>query len=556
MLRTLHTYVGRDLLRVTCLAVVAFTLVMTVFAIIEPLRKSGLAASQVGMLFGYTLPVMVSLTLPFAALFASTIVYGRFSQDLELLACRASGISTITILKPAIALGIGVSIITLILANFISPRMARQAEATAMQNIKKIAYHLIQKESHVKFDKGENIIIVHASRVDEENDSLLGVVAGRFTWRKDPLTGKNAPVVDVLVASSAALNVNRDEGGDKYYASVEMENPVGPITNKAGMQGELKRGSLLNFELDSPTKDKPAFFDWDALISMYKDPTQHSEVKAEMEKIHKAVRQNRIVQDIADTINAGKIYGKIHSETETEVYELSAPQAVISGDEALLVSGKNKAGQLQRVVLRIRSENGNEMVYAADRGKIIADWDQIRRKESVMIEIAGNLQLPRQMTDSHSEAPRKPSWNSGRLPLPQDEEYAKVAMVELLEKPEQFTNSEPILRKIKALQKDRPAKIRGEIEAEMNFRIAYGLSCALLVTMGAALGVIFKGGQFLTAFAISVIPAAIIIILILMGKRLISNPDSSTTGGYIAIWGGFLALLGANVIVYFRLSRR
>jgi lipopolysaccharide export LptBFGC system permease protein LptF len=90
----------------------------------------------------------------------------------------------------------------------------------------------------------------------------------------------------------------------------------------------------------------------------------------------------------------------------------------------------------------------------------------------------------------------------------------------------------------------------------MNFRIAYGLSCALLVAMGAALGLISRGGQFLTAFAISVVPAAGIIVMILMGKRMISNPSSSTMGGYIAIWGGMAVLLVADVIIYCRLGKR
>ncbi|HDY65422.1 MAG TPA: hypothetical protein ENH84_04210, partial [Phycisphaerae bacterium] len=76
MLRTIHGYLSRELLRVTALAMVAFTLVMTVFAIMEPLRKQGLATGQVASLFIFTLPVMLSLTLPFAALFATAIVYG------------------------------------------------------------------------------------------------------------------------------------------------------------------------------------------------------------------------------------------------------------------------------------------------------------------------------------------------------------------------------------------------------------------------------------------------------------------------------------------------
>ena len=100
--KTLHRYLGIELARVTGLALVAFTLVLTVFAIIEPLRKEGLSGSQAMVLFVFTVPILLSLTLPIAALFAASIVYGRFSQDNELLASRASGISTLTLLRPAV----------------------------------------------------------------------------------------------------------------------------------------------------------------------------------------------------------------------------------------------------------------------------------------------------------------------------------------------------------------------------------------------------------------------------------------------------------------------
>ena len=48
------------------LALVAFTLVMTVFAVIEPMRKQGLTGQQVLSLFGYTIPIMLTLTMPIA----------------------------------------------------------------------------------------------------------------------------------------------------------------------------------------------------------------------------------------------------------------------------------------------------------------------------------------------------------------------------------------------------------------------------------------------------------------------------------------------------------
>lgn len=125
MLRTLHGFLIRDLLRVTLLALVAFTLVMTVFAIIEPLRKQGLAPGQAVQLFLFTIPVTLSLTMPFSALFATSIVYGRFSQEREMLACRASGLSHMTVLQPALVLAVGVSVLTLVLTNFVAPQMLK-----------------------------------------------------------------------------------------------------------------------------------------------------------------------------------------------------------------------------------------------------------------------------------------------------------------------------------------------------------------------------------------------------------------------------------------------
>ena len=89
----------------------------------------------------------------------------------------------------------------------------------------------------------------------------------------------------------------------------------------------------------------------------------------------------------------------------------------------------------------------------------------------------------------------------------------------------------------------------------MNIRLAFGISCALLVALGAALGVIFRGGQMLVAFVISVAPATVLLVLILAGKKMISNPESSNLAGMVMIWGGLAAMLVADVILYYSLSR-
>ena len=96
MTRTLDKYLGKDLAKATALAAVCFTLVLTVVVVIEPLRKQGLSGMQALALFGYSLPLSLSLALPVGALFAATMVYGRFAHDNELMACRGLSFSPST----------------------------------------------------------------------------------------------------------------------------------------------------------------------------------------------------------------------------------------------------------------------------------------------------------------------------------------------------------------------------------------------------------------------------------------------------------------------------
>ena len=121
---------------------------------------------------------------------------------------------------------------------------------------------------------------------------------------------------------------------------------------------------------------------------------------------------------------------------------------------------------------------------------------------------------------------------------------------------EQFTRSRKILRHVDYLKDKRISNLRSALVAELHARVAYGLSCFLMVAMGAALGVIYRGGQFISAFAISAVPASIIIALILMGKGMVRNPSVRPEYGLACIWGGIAALLVANALLYLRLARK
>lgn len=553
MLKTIHGYLGRDLARVTLLGLVAFTLVMTVFAIMEPLRKQGLASGQVASLFLYTLPVMFSLTLPFAALLASSIVYGRFAQDRELTACRASGIGTLTLLQPAILLGLCVTVVSLVLTNFVAPEMARKAELAVIRNIKRIVAHKIQKEGYVEFGKqSEFVVHAHNAEIDKDRDALYltGVLFGRYDFTRRA-GGGMLPELQVLVASSALLKTHRDEETGDYFASIYLTEPVGPIANRPGRQVQMRDIPLQNFQLDNPSEDKAEFYDWPTMIQTLADPTRHKEIQRSMEETRRVIRHHRLLKRIEQTLAAGNAFTRLEA-TGGRRLTIRAPEMTVTGSEATLAAKDLPDGTVQPVEVTVGSP-GQAKRYTARRGKLIIRYQPVWRKSQLTLELSNPLS---DSAENPTEAARKETLSWGQIDLPPDPQLDNAPLRELYRHPERFTDDARLQQRVENVRKSRPPKIKGEIIAEMHSRIAYGLSAVLLVTLGAALGLIFRGGQLLVAFTIAVIPAALVIILILMGKKIISNPDSSDFAGITVIWGSLLALLVVNGAIYWKLARR
>ena len=68
--------------------------------------------------------------------------------------------------------------------------------------------------------------------------------------------------------------------------------------------------------------------------------------------------------------------------------------------------------------------------------------------------------------------------------------------------------------------------------------------------VGCALGMLFRTSNFLTAFAVSFIPAMFSVALIVTGQQVCSHARNSAALGLTFIWGGnaLVLLLAAGLI--------
>jgi len=552
VLRTLHGYLTRDLLKVTLLSLVAVTLLMTVLAIIQPLRQMGLAGEQVLQLFVFTLPVMLSFTLPVAALFAATLVYGRFSQDRELLACRASGISTLALCGPALALGTVVTVLSLLLSNFVAPSLQTTA-ALAQSNLRGLVFNRLRTYGFLDYSDGERKHIIHADSVDPDNDTLYGVLYAYF--RRTGPRHADVSGVYLAAASAARLHFETAENGDSRVTIQPVDlSVVQAGEGLAPPRSFAAAAPRFLMPVENPIRERPSWYCWDELLKVLRDPTLLGEVARRLEDIRQRICVDLLTEEVLRAVRAGRPYAGLVKGDET--YSLSAPSAAADSRGAAVLSGP-EAPAPPAVRLTIRRNGSAVQTVSARAGRVVTDWSRATGEPEVTVRLDGDVEVAIE-GPAGRHVHREREWLRGQIPMPAElrRRSAGIRLTDVYARPEEFTTNPKVLKEIDYLRRRRIPRLADGLIAELHSRVAYGVSCFLMVAMGAALGLIFRGGQFISAFAISAVPAASVITLLMMGKGMVRNHALPAEMGLACIWGGIAALLAANVLIYWRLARR
>jgi lipopolysaccharide export system permease protein len=260
--KTLCRYLVAEVIPPFFLGLLAFTCILLIgriLRLIELVVTRGVPLFQIGKLFALILPTFLEMTVPMAFLLAILLGLGRMSNDQELLAMKASGVSAPQILGPIALVGLVVALITLGLTMFARPA-ANFALKKELYNIARNRVGTALREKVFNDDFPQ--ILIYVEELVPPGNTAQGVliVDKRDQTREDIIFGKVARITTDEETNTLGLRLfdgsvyerERNRPGfsqtrfNIYDLKFDLDELVGPVRQKEAGPKEMPITELLN----------------------------------------------------------------------------------------------------------------------------------------------------------------------------------------------------------------------------------------------------------------------------------------------------------------------
>lgn len=168
-LSILDRYLFRELLAPAAFGAAAFTVFLFVNSIIlaaNYIINKGVPFDLMMRYLVLQLPAFMYMILPFSALVGILLGIGRLSGDNEITAMRTSGISLYRIAAPCFLIGIGFTILALVINESIAPRALQKSQIAMRQIIYHSTQPLIEPFRFIRTEDGKHVLYVESMDPD------------------------------------------------------------------------------------------------------------------------------------------------------------------------------------------------------------------------------------------------------------------------------------------------------------------------------------------------------------------------------------------------------
>ncbi len=545
---TLHGYILRDLLRTFLLTVAALTGVFTLCGgLLNIARREALNAGDLFAVLPLLLPVAVTFTMPVAALFAATLVYGRLAADNELTACRAAGINVHRLLLSAVLLALFTATATALLSNFVIPDFMRRLDRFVRANAHSLAYNRLRNSGYMRHtDEDGRSFMLTAQRVElvaaealtqrgfEAPEPNLG-----YFWVEQPtllwLT-RDSDLQNFAIADGALCEF--DTRDSQLSVAIYVSNAISHEVGRGSVQVAQQKFEVpvnIPFPLKAGMADLPTLLRW------RRAAWEIPELQRRIERVRNDYVLQRFYDELGRVIAAGKTI--VFESLSGRSVELTARELQTREDRPLLTDvvvaiAEPQTGptlRLEAPLARITGRSANRELSTVELRLLAADGRPI-------LEQNPRLRLPPRPIE-------QPTYTVADLQVPPAVRAAlgELPAQRMLDASFVRTAAPNLTESFQDLQSRKGLELR-RIDSELHFRFGYAASTLVTILGGAALGILFRGSQALTAFGLACVPFGAAIILMLMGRQLAQGESTFALGPPIT-WGGLGVLTIINTCI-------
>jgi len=528
MVFTLHRYIFRELLKVFILAAVALTLMLSLGSVLRPVQEYGVGPSQVIHLIGYFLPITLTFVLPMAALFSASLVYGRFAADNELDACRASGVSLMSLVYPGLALAIIVAAANLILSFHVMPVFVQRAESSLKADAQQIIFRNIQRKGYYKAP--DSRYLIYADNADFASGLLSGVVITEV---------EDYEIKKITTAENAKVRFNPHKRFNEVRISAQNTYQINPEGDSVSFEK-----LLVTKEFGSLMGDDIKFKKIDRMKQIAASPIEFYPVEKLARGVYAQFTAEILAEDIAGCFAAEpNVFYKLRSSSGFVEFKASKCEAMT-----------NESVELSGQVIVVDATINPVRTLRCSRAAIYIEGDEFA--PTLTIELY-NAKWKR--ANGVEILARRPVIYGLLLPTSVAGRFETATILEAIE-PQSIASvlrngpSDKLIGLLSGLHR-KIQKTLVEIKAETHSRLVFGIGCLPLIMIGIGLGIIKKGGHLLSAFGTSAVPAGVLIVCIMMGKNITKNPGSKIDLGLALMWLAVVFLCLLMIEIYRRLLK-
>ncbi|MHC4063019.1 MAG: LptF/LptG family permease [Planctomycetota bacterium] len=540
MLWTLQWYVFRELGKSFLLTAIGLTAILGMGGgVLNIIELQQVTAGQLLRIMSLVLPVAATLALPVAALFSAAVTYGRFSADNEFVACRASGINIQWLFAPTVSISLVSAALTFVSINYVIPDGVRNLEQFIRADLSRIVLQQLQAPGRLPLGEDRFRIYAEDPRVVESGDlprdsqeiylsKAAFVEMDRDNWRRYG-TAKSVRV------RFAGLDTEPTVRAELYgVAAFDRASP-------GWLEGDQAIESL-RVPRKFPLKVK--WLNLGELFHYRHRPEKLPEVQDALEQLRALLAREYFFRSLHDDFASPDASG----QPDCELTFADDKSRIDLQAEALVPDLHDYKPTFETVSV-VETVGQQVRRATADGGTIDIDG-----RGEVYLKLVSGVRVSE--GNDGTRTIERPSYTVGPVAIPAEirTKAASISDSELLGPAASLGSGRDFTRKRGDTIAERD-EFQRKILAVIHSRLAFCVSTIVLVVLGAALGIVFRGAHVLTAFGISFVPSLFVIVAIIMGRQLAQNEGTALLG-VCMIWAGILLVGGVDVWTLTRVLKR